>query len=157
MESLQQQKASARLSRPYEDQSPLWKAAVFSDTDRTDEDEDDDGDGADDDEPYPQKFANPLSSPFKDLVIPPSISELEAMPSPGMRSPRDEDEMRERLGEQTPTMGWQGAYDQGDAMPDGPISEWDEHGVADWISSLGLDRYHDNMIGELTRKGCAGE
>lgn len=154
-------KAAARLSRPYEDQSPLWEAVVHSQVPPTpaiieerseDENTDSDAEETDDEELHDVRRGREeediaeLEGPFGDLRIPPNIQELESMPSPNpmgsMGSPMD-DEFR---GDRTPKT-WKDGFD-GDGIPDGPISEWDEHEVAEWISSLGLGKYHDDMISE---------
>lgn len=86
------------------------------------------------------------------LSIPVSISELEAMPASYPYS-QDMDSRDDRSGSDMPTPTYyqqQHRQMEGDGMPEGHIVDWEPEDVAVFVSSLGLDQYHDAFIGGLS-------
>lgn len=107
-----------------------------TDDDETDDDEDDDE--IDDDHTLYDRG-------------PPRLPELPEMSSPGFMREMRELPLRNpnggdwSSGQPSPT-SWEQHTMEGDAMPDGPISEWDAEGVVDWLSSLGLGKYREALL-----------
>jgi hypothetical protein len=145
-------KPSARLSRPYEDQSPLWEAVGYDPLVSPI------GAGATTKRMYnnhdslvaplqPVALDAPMS-PARDFVIP-TISELEHMASPESPGSIMGDDWRDDiLSSNQPTPTWY--HHEGDSMPDGLITDWTIESVASWVSSLGhgFIQYHDYFIGQ---------
>lgn len=145
------QKTSARLSRPYEDQSPLWEAVGYSPLASPSE-----LDGTSSvslQVPSTTQQRTPSStgsSPPSLLPLSPpaalnfpSIPEL-GMPSPSHQPASPTSSIPSRDGGQhTPTLHQR----EGDGTPGRHILEWDIEDVANYVSSLGLEQYRESFLG----------